>query len=246
MENSAEEIARKKIVVIAVGFGIFVFVIFIIWMLLGVRWRNNRVTILNREEVMGGEGGMSRVEVERIETGISNIINEYYKDKVPGKAKMAIRQSKAEDGTMKTLVDVEDIRVTFEMGAVTNCAEFEDSKYTDGLCITPEGRTTLSMVFGNGLPVQSSIEESEEGYRESVRRDKKNDKKRWFLDARTDENNRPELAIYTDTCDEDEKYIESVKKYIAWLDKGWSAEIFEYKVTCPSPDENRIDSGDKK
>ena len=243
MENSAEEIARKKIVVIGAGFLVLVLLVLMIWMILGVRWRSSRVATMNREEVMSGSDGMTQVEVENIETWVSSIIEMYYQDKVPNgkKATMAIRRKVG-----KTLVDVEELHVTFEMGAVISCAEFEDSKYTDGLCVTSEGRTTIGMVFGNGLPVQSSVEESEEGYKESVKRDGKNDKKRWFLNTRTDENNRPKLVIYTDTCDEDEKYVESVEKYVRWLDKKWGMEAFEYEISCPSPDESRIDSGDKK
>ena len=246
MENSAEEIARKRVVVIAAGFGVFILLIFVIWMILGIRWRNNNVTTLNRDEVVS-ESGLTQARVAAIEGNISNIIEMYYKDKVPGKATMTIRQTMTEDGTEKTLVDVEEIRVTFEMGAVTSCAKYEDAKYKDGFCMTPEGGTT----FGNGLPVYSSIEESEEGYRESSRRDTSKDKERWFLDVRENtENLRPRLAIYVlGTCEEDnskEKYIESVKKYINWLDKGWDTGAFEYEVFCPAtPDAEHADLGDK-
>ncbi len=237
MESNVDEITRKKMVVIAAGFGLFVLVIIIIWMLSGVNWRGSRVTTLNRNDVINEDNGLSQQDVARAEEIVGNVINMYYKDKIPDskKATVSIRKGTADDGTTKMLIDVDEIRVTFELGAnsLINCAEIEDSKYNDGMCIVPEGRTTLGMIFGGNLPVRSSIEQSEIGYSEGYgSRSIEKDKKKCSLTVVKGGNDWPQLMIYPDTCDENDKYIESVKKYITWLDTGWSVDMFDFKVAA--------------
>ena len=252
MENSssADEIMRKRIVVIVAGVVALTVVAVVVWVVSMIPWHNGEVKTINQDDVVES-GVLTERNLVAIEDTVTRKIEAFYSDKISGGATISVRtDSVKKDGKIATvLADVEELRITYEVTldtetntATSNCAALEDTKYLDGFCASGE-TSTISVAFGEKLPRTGSFIEGKDGeIVDGFSSDSSNasgERKYWRLsasDASEEENpdgsKRPYFVLETYYCDEDEKFIQSAKNWLDSLETGVSAEIFQYKVNC--------------
>ena len=118
MENSADEIMRKKLVVIGAGFVLFVVVIIIVWILSNIPHHTANVDTVNANDVVSGTE-LSDKNLADLERGLREFLGRYYSDKseFSGKLTMTVRPETVvvdENKVANFIVDVEELIITKE------------------------------------------------------------------------------------------------------------------------------------
>ena len=234
--SSADEIMRKRIVVIIAGAVALMVIGVIIWIVSLVPKHNGEVRTINQADVVES-GVLTERNLVAIENTVNRKIEAFYSDKVSGGATISVRtDSVKKDGKNATaLADVEELHITYaitldtETGVATsNCAAIEDTKYLDGFCASGE-TSTISVALKNVIPHIDYLESSggEKGKNEWKLRVSTSEEK-----ENPDGSKRPYLVIEAEKCGMDDEYIKSVKEWLSKAKPKISPEIFQYKVIC--------------
>lgn len=225
MENEAQTIKQRKILIIV---GAIVFVVLVIF--IGVVWElareNQYNTDIANEDALKED--LSASDTKRVKKEISDVVRNIYgldkSETIKTNMRAAsYKEAQVNNGTnAEFIIDVESVKVTYKVWMLKNsdnefdiflsCASMDETNYPDNFCIGTDNNSTIDVTLEDKLPHNGKVGN--------------------HIYTVSHVSSSPKLDVYVNSCG-DEEIIEmtrqSVKDWIKSL--GYNAEMFPIDVS---------------